>query len=94
MLSSNPNGRMVAGLRKVLVSTNPNRLKLSPETVMDLMRSAGPGEVDIVELGKENKSKHIAFNGVPIILSLKLSHRQRRMMMGEPISVSRKMDEC
>lgn len=93
MLNSRSDGRMVSGLRKVLTTTNPNRLKLSPETVMGLMRGAGPGEVDVVELGKE-RNKHISFNGVPIILSLKLSHRQRRMMMGEPVSVSRKMAEC
>jgi len=94
VISNRSEGRMVAGLRNVVMATNPQKLKLSPDTVLDLMRSAGPGEVEVVEMGMENKSKHISFKGVPIILSLKLSHHQRRMMMGEPIVSSRKMAEC
>ncbi len=94
MISNISGGRLVPGLRKVVATTNPQKLKLSPDTVMDLIRRAGPGEVDVVEMGMDKKSKHISFNGVPIILSLKLSHHQRRMMMGEPIVSSRKMAEC
>ena len=94
MTPNRTNGRMVEGLRKVLSSTNPRRLKLSPETVREIMRSAQPGEVDVMELGEGKKSKHISFNGVPIILTLKLSHHQRRMMMGEPVVSSRKMTAC
>lgn len=94
VISNMSGGRLVPSIRKVIATTNPQKLKLSPDTVMDLMRNAGPGELDVVEMGTENKSKHISFNGVPIILSLKLSHHQRRMMMGEPIVSSRKMAEC
>ena len=69
-------------------------MKLSPGTVMELMKISRPGEVEVVELGKEKKTKHIAFNGTPIILSLKLSHNQHRITMGETFPSSRKMAEC
>ncbi len=74
--------RLVRKLRRVLKKTNPEELKLSPTTVMEILEEADPEEIEVVELEMEDDgevTKHISFNGVPIILCIKPSHRQQRL---------------
>ena len=77
--------RIIRKLRRIVELTHPRRLKLSPSTVMEVLEGAEPEEIDVVELriGEDDKKmKHITFNGVPIVLCIKLSHRPHRISMG------------
>ncbi|MFW3146686.1 MAG: hypothetical protein ACMUIE_07745 [Thermoplasmatota archaeon] len=86
MMKPKKEDRVVKKLRRVIKMTNPEKLKLSPETARRILRNADPEEIEVVELDGEDetKTKHIAFRGVPIYLCIKLSHRQHRLnMIGE-----------
>lgn len=76
--------RTVRVLRKVLMCSHPKKLKLSPLTAVEVLRSADPEELEIVDIkndGKEGSVKHISFRGVPIYLSVKLSHHMQNMAL-------------
>jgi hypothetical protein len=78
------NGRLVEGLRKVLSKKKPKRIKLSPDTIMEILENADPSEIGIIEMDMNDSgeiSKYISFNGVPMILSIKMSHRQHRVAL-------------
>ncbi len=76
--------RTVRVLRKVLMCSHPKKLKLSPLTAVEVLRSADPEELEIVDIkndGKDGSVKHILFRGVPIYLSIKLSHYMQNMAL-------------
>ena len=79
-----PHRRTVRVLRKVVKSAHPKRLNLSPLTAVEVLSSADPKEVEIVEMEDEmngERVKHISFRGVPIYLSVKLSHHMQNMAL-------------
>jgi len=76
--------RTVRVLRKVLMCSHPKKLKLSPLTAAEILMSADPHELKVVDIkdGTNDASvKHISFRGVPIYLSVKLSHNMQNMVL-------------
>ena len=76
------NDKLVRKMRRVLDRVHPDELKLSPITVMEIMDEAEEEEIEVVELEMEDGgevTKHITFNGIPIILCIKPSHMQQRI---------------
>ena len=82
MITKKKSDKLVRKLRKVLDKVQPDELKLSPITVMEIMEEADDEEIEVVELEMEDDgevTKHICFKGVPIILAIKFSHHQRKL---------------
>ena len=76
------NDRLVRKLRKVLDKVQPDELKLSPITVMEMIEEAEEKEIEVLELEMEDDgeiSKHICFKGIPVILCIKFSHNMRKL---------------
>ncbi|MGA1820980.1 MAG: hypothetical protein ACMUIG_00475 [Thermoplasmatota archaeon] len=72
--------RIVDKMRKILIITNPKRIKLSPRTLRMILTGAERSEIEVVELDISKtgrKKKYISFNGVPVIQYITCSHEPK-----------------
>jgi hypothetical protein len=74
-------------IKRVIKMVKPDQLDLSPATVLELLENCDREDIDVLEIDWEDNgetTKHISIKGIPIILSIKMSHLQHRVdLIGE-----------
>lgn len=76
-----PEPALMRRIKRVIHKIKPDQLDLSPATVLELLETCDREDIDVLEIDWEDNgetTKHISIEGIPIVLSIKLSHLQHR----------------